>query len=105
PRPRSPASAPRSRGGDTIEVDVESAPRGAQVVLDGAVVGTTPYHGTFPRHDRDVKLVLRLAGYADKTVPARGWQAIKESVTLVRKAVPPATKNPKADLDKSVNPF
>jgi hypothetical protein len=96
---------PRSRGGDIIEVEVESAPRGAQVVLDGAVVGTTPYHGTFPRHDRDVKLVLRLTGYADKTVLARGGQAIRQSVTLVRKAVSPATKNLKTDPDKSSNPF
>ncbi|HEX3478527.1 MAG TPA: serine/threonine-protein kinase, partial [Kofleriaceae bacterium] len=110
PRLRSTAGAPRepaphaSGPADTIEVEVDSAPRGAQVVLDGNVLGTTPYHHTLPRRDRDVKLVLRLAGYADRIVVARGSQPIIQSVTL-RKAAPPATKNSKTDRDRSVNPF
>jgi hypothetical protein len=107
PRPRSQASPPReprSHGGDTIEVAVDSAPPGAQVVIDGAVLGTTPYRGTLARRDRDVKLVLRLAGYADKVVVAHESQPIAQSVTLVRKAAP-ATRSSKTDRDRSVNPF
>jgi hypothetical protein len=74
-------------------------------VIDGAVLGTTPYRGTLARRDRDVKLVLRLAGYADKVVVVRGSQGINQSVALVRKAAPPAIRNSKTDRDRSVNPF
>jgi len=108
PRPRSQASPPReprAHGGDTIEVAVDSAPPGAQVVIDGAVLGTTPYRSTRARRDRDVKLVVRLAGYADKVVVAHESLPIAQSVTLVRKAAPPAPRSPKTDRDRSVNPF
>jgi hypothetical protein len=74
-------------------------------VLDGAVLGTTPYRGALTRRDREVKLVLRLAGYADKVVLARESQPITERVTLVRKAAPPPAKGSKTDRDRSVNPF
>lgn len=110
PRPRSTASASREPAprpqdpGIAIGVAIDSTPPGAQVVLDGAVLGTTPYRGTLTRRDREVKLVVRLAGYNDKWVVARGSQAISRSVTL-HKAAPPATKNSKADRDRSVNPF
>jgi serine/threonine-protein kinase len=108
PRPRSQASPPReprAHGGDTIEVAVDSAPPGAQVVIDGAVLGTTPYRGTRARRDRDVKLVVRLAGYADKVVVAHESLPIAQSVTLLRKAAPPAPRGSKPDRDRSVNPF
>jgi hypothetical protein len=78
------------------------------VVLDGTVLGTTPYHGALPRGDREARLVLRLAGYADKLVVARASQPIAEHVALVRRAPaspPPSAKNPKAPRDRSVNPF
>jgi serine/threonine-protein kinase len=105
-----PEPAPRSQeSGDTIDVAVDSIPAGAQVVLAGTVLGTTPYHGTLPRADREARFVLRLAGYADKLVVARASQPIAEHVTLVRKAPapppsPPA-KGPKVPHDRSVNPF
>jgi hypothetical protein len=111
PRPHAPASGsrepvPHAQGsGGTIDVAVDSAPAGAQVVLDGAVLGTTPYRGTLTRRDRDIKLVLRLAGYADRIVLARESQPISERVLLVRKAAPPAAKSPRTDHDRSVNPF
>jgi serine/threonine-protein kinase len=110
PRVRSTAGAPhepalRSQGpGDMIAVAIDSVPRGAQIVRDGAVVGTTPYRDTWPRHDREIKLVLRLNGYAERIIQARESQPIIQSVTL-RKAAPPATKNSKTDRDRSVNPF
>jgi hypothetical protein len=97
---------PHAQGpGGTIDVAVDSAPAGAQVVLDGAVLGTTPYRGTLTRRDRDIKLVLRLAGYADRIVLARESQPISERVMLVRKAAPPAAKSSRTDHDRSVNPF
>lgn len=102
--PRGPA--PRSQeGGDTVDVAIDSIPPGAQVVLDGTVLGTTPYHGALPRGDREARLVVRLAGYADKVVVARASQPTAERVTLVRKILPPAPQKPKAVPDRSVNPF
>jgi len=89
---------------DTIGIAIDSAPPGAQIVLDGAVLGTTPYRGTLPRGDREARLVLRLTGYADKVVVARASQSIAERVTLVRKAAP-ATGRSKTDRDQSINPF
>jgi hypothetical protein len=67
----------------------------------------TPYHGTLPRDDREVRLVVRLAGYADKVVVARASQPIAERVTLVRKAPAPTPppEAPKVSRDRSVNPF
>jgi serine/threonine-protein kinase len=104
-----PEPAPRSQdSGDTVDVAVESIPAGAQVVLDGTVQGTTPYHGTLPRADREARFVLRLAGYADKLVVARASRPIAEHVTLVHKPPappPPPAKTPKAPRDRSVNPF
>jgi serine/threonine-protein kinase len=111
PRSRSTAGAQRESAlrsqdpGDPIAVAIDSTPSGAQVVLDGTMLGTTPYRGTLPRRDRDVKLVVRLAGYNDRAVVAHGSQPISQSVTLVRKPALPATKNPKTDRDRSVNPF
>jgi hypothetical protein len=73
------------------------------------VLGTTPYRGTLSRDDREARLVLRLAGYADKVVVARASQPIAEHATLVRKApaspLPPPAKSPKIVHDRSVNPF
>jgi eukaryotic-like serine/threonine-protein kinase len=97
PRPRDPA--------DTIAVAIDSAPSGAQVVLDGTVLGTTPYRTTLTRRDREIKLVLRLAGYSDKVVFARESRPITERVALVRKAAPTPAKGSKTDRDRSVNPF
>lgn len=103
-----PGPTPRSQAGaDTIDVAIDSTPPGAQVVLDDAAVGTTPYHGTLPRGNREARLVLRLTGYVDKVIVARASQPITERVTLVRKAPaqPPPAKGPKITRDRSVNPF
>jgi eukaryotic-like serine/threonine-protein kinase len=98
--------APRSQnGGDTVDVTVDSIPPGAQVVFEGTVLGTTPYHGTLPRGDREVRLELRLAGYADKLVVTRVSQPITERVKLVHKVpTPPAVKSSEAPRDLR-NPF
>ena len=88
------------RGVLAVDGDV----RDAQVVVDGAVLGTTPFRGQLPRRDRDVKLAVRLAGYADRVITAPGSRAISERLTLVRSpASPPRTAKP--DRNKSINPF
>jgi hypothetical protein len=75
-------------------------------VVDGTVVGTTPLRGTLPRRDRDVKLVIRLAGYVDRTVVAHASHPITERVKLVRPAAsPPPPRSSRTTRDQSYNPF
>jgi serine/threonine-protein kinase len=88
-----------------IDVVVDSAPSGAEVVLGGAVQGTTPFVGRLPRGDLDVKLVVRLAGYVDQTILVHPTAPIRERVTLARKPAPAVTKRSTPDRDRSVNPF
>src|SRR5262249_43937454 len=96
-------AAPASREPATVDVELDSSPPGADVVLDGALLGTTPFRGTITRRDRAVRLGVHLAGYADRTVVARASQSIAERVTLVRK--PGSASKPRSDGDRSVNPF
>ena len=81
---------------------VDSVPAGAQVLRAGTVLGKTPFHGTLPRRDADVTLVVRLAGYADKSVVVHADHAVSEHIKLGR-ATP--GHPPKANRDQSVNPF
>ena len=81
-----------------VDVAVETAPPGATVELAGKVVGKTPFHGTLPRRDGYVPLVVRLEGYADRSVSVRADRAISTRVDLV--AVPRAPSR-----DRGVNPF
>ena len=69
-------------------------------MLNGSVIGKTPYRGAQSRRTGDVTLVLKLSGYADKTVTVRSDQAIHQRVELVKV---PARNIPKRD--QSVNPF
>jgi hypothetical protein len=89
-----------------VDVEIDSTPAGADVVLHGEVLGTTPFHGRIPRSDRDVKLVIRLAGYLERTIAVHATEPIHERVTLARKPPPAAPpKRAETDLDRSVNPF
>jgi tRNA A-37 threonylcarbamoyl transferase component Bud32 len=98
--PAEPAAPPA-----LVDVVVESAPSGAEVLLGGAVRGTTPFVGRLPRGDRDVKVVIRLAGYVDRTILVHPTALIRERVTLARKPAPAVTKRSTPDRDRSVNPF
>jgi hypothetical protein len=93
-----PPSPPRV----AVDADIESAPAGAEIVVDGEVLGTTPFHGQIPRSDRDVVLVIRLAGYLDRPIAVRATEPIHERVELART---PPTRRPTRDRDRSVNPF
>jgi hypothetical protein len=77
-------------------------------VLDGAVLGTMPYRSSLPHGEREARLVLRLAGYADKVVVARASQPIAEHLTPVHKTPAPPSAPPArspSGRDRSVNPF
>jgi hypothetical protein len=99
------ASRPQDAPPAMRDVDVESEPAGAQVSLAGAVVGKTPFHGTLPRRKGDVSLMIRLAGYADRTVTVHGDQAIHQRVKLTAAAAAAPVRTRPANRDQSVNPF
>jgi serine/threonine-protein kinase len=101
--PAPPAELPTSLA--VIDVVVDSAPSGAEVVLGGAVQGTTPFVGHLPRGDGNAKLLVRLAGYVDRTILVRLAAPIRERVTLARKPVPAVPKRAAPVRDRSFNPF
>ena len=88
-----------------VELVVDSAPSGAEVLFGGAVQGTTPFVGRLPPGDRDVKLVIRLAGYVDRTIVVHPTAPIRESVTLARKPATAVPKRSTPERDRSFNPF
>ena len=61
---------------------------------DGKVLGKTPLRVPMVRKDRDVRLVLRLAGHGDKAITVHTSAPSKQSVQLA-----PVAHN------KVVNPF
>jgi hypothetical protein len=107
-KPVAPTPAPPRRpvapvSDAKIDVDVDSVPAGAQVLLGGVVLGKTPFRSALTRRAGDAALVIRLEGYADRRVVLRADAAIHERIKLVRVAPPP--KPSRGDRDKSVNPF
>lgn len=81
-RPPALGSAPPGSSEPTGELDIESEPPRAQVYLDGALVGRTPFHfdGTSDRH----KLAVIAPGYKPNTqeIDGRGKISVKlEEVT------------------------
>jgi serine/threonine-protein kinase len=102
--PRREPDPPRPSLPAWVDATIDSAPAGAEVVLGGEVLGTTPFRGQIPRGDR-VKLVIRLAGHAARTVAVDATEAIHERVTLTRKPPAAPPKRAVADRDRSVNPF
>ncbi len=90
------------RGRDSIAVAIDSDPPGAQVILGGRVLGTTPFHGELARQAHDVTFVIRLAAYAERVVVAPASQAINKQVRLVRNST---VKPAKPDPNRIVNPF
>ena len=87
-----------------IDVAIDSKPIGAEVVLDGVVLGKTPYHGTLPRKDDAIALIVRLAGYTETKIDARANAPITQTVKLDKLRVRVAP-HPSAGRDDSVNPF
>jgi hypothetical protein len=102
PPPPPPSGEMKAEMQASVEVTVDSVPVGAQVLLAGAVLGKTPFHGTLPRREGDITLVLRLAGYLDRSVVVHADQPINQHIKLVR---PTLTRPPRTNRDQSVNPF
>jgi hypothetical protein len=71
---------------------------------DGAALGTTPYRGRLAPADRERRLVVHLAGYADRVVVAAPGRPVRERVELSQSPVA-AQKKPSRSRDSSVNPF
>jgi len=99
-----PASTPAAPTGSRprVEISVDSSPAGAQVLLHGTVLGTTPFHGTLARRAGDVVLVVRLAGHLDQRVVIHPSRAVTVHVSLAPVAPPHAQVR---GHDDSVNPF
>jgi serine/threonine protein kinase len=68
PPPPPPSSRPPEPA--NIRLQIHSSPSGAAVVdsKDGLALGTTPFDQTYPRGAGRMDLVIRMAGYQDKTV-------------------------------------
>jgi len=81
-----------------VDVAIETTPPGATVELAGKLVGKTPFHGRLPRRDGSVPLIVRLEGYADKTLSVHADRAISARVDLVAAPRVPSR-------DRGVNPF
>ena len=88
-----------------IDVVVDSAPSGAEVLLGGEVLGITPFVGRLPRSERDVTLVIRLGGYVEQTIRVHPISPIRERVMLAREPAPAVPKRATPERDRSVNPF
>ena len=85
------ASAPPARA--TVDIDLTSTPAGAEVLLDGAPLGRTPYRGEIPRAAR-ATLLLRLSGYTDAKMTVSAESPIRKDVALKKKARVPTSRNP-----------
>jgi hypothetical protein len=99
--PAAAAAAPVAVEPVEIAISVQSQPAGADVLLDGALLGKTPYRGALPRGEGTVTLVLRLAGYKDRKLTAPARAPITETVKLEKKKSQPIEQN----RDRGVNPF
>ncbi|MBC7549729.1 MAG: PEGA domain-containing protein [Cellulomonas sp.] len=85
-------SAPVLPVAASVELDVTSEPSGANVLLAGAVVGTTPLHLVMPRpaesQDR-MTLTVHLARYTDAKATIDLSANVKKTFKLAKVAAPP----------------
>ncbi len=88
-------------GDGKVSFSLDSTPPGAELVLDGRVLGKTPYRGALPRTARRLTLTLRLSGYKDRKLVVRPNGPIAEMLTLDEKVQRPDDD----DRDNSINPF
>jgi serine/threonine-protein kinase len=98
PQPGSGAAAapasdtPRGLDPDSVAIAITSEPSGAEIVLDGAIIGRTP--GYLPSTDSEGKTVeLRLDGYQTERVKLGAALAQRLPIAL-KKRVAPVPKRP-----------
>ena len=91
--------APVVASHDTVRVEIDSMPRGAEVyrLPSEARVGITPWSAMLPSEAGVQVFVIRKPGYADRRVEidlrAGGSEAVKLA-RVVRRAAPPAATDP-----------
>jgi eukaryotic-like serine/threonine-protein kinase len=88
-----------------VALIVESQPPGAEVVLEGRVLGKTPYRGAIPRAEREVALIVRLADHKERKLKVRADAPISRTVKLDKKPRRGGGGGDDDDRDDSVNPF
>jgi hypothetical protein len=82
PAPPEPAPPPEPA---TITVRVMSTPAGADVYMDGKLVGKTPVEVQLPQHSADVNLKVMRAGYDDKELVVKAESDQTLEVALGKK--------------------
>jgi serine/threonine-protein kinase len=98
----SPAAPSSLQTPSAVALDIDSTPPGAEVVLRGEVLGRTPFRGPLPRGDNEVAIVIRLRGYASRTIVVRPGKPITQQINLVPSSPP---QRQLRSRDDSVNPF
>jgi hypothetical protein len=85
---------PAEPGVAAVKIDVTSTPSGASVVRaeDGAFLGRTPYHASFPKGANAMTLVVRHEGFKDQRIVIPLLEDGKSDVTL--EAAAPAAAAP-----------
>ena len=102
--PPSPPAPAQPAAPATVAIAIDSTPAGAEVVVDGSVVGKTPFHGTLPAKDATANVIVKLAGYLDSRLTVKTDHAITETVALKKRVAAPHPTTP-VNKDDSVNPF
>jgi len=108
-RPPVALPAGTDRAAQTIEIRVHSAPSGAEVWLDGLMVGYTPFAHAFSRTTSTARLRLHLARYQDVTATVDRSADYRGDLTLkplAPRPAPVAKVEPLQPCDgKTINPF
>ncbi len=91
-----PAPAPAPVEAAAVKIEIVSTPEGASVVRaeDNALLGRTPYQGSFPRGPKELALIVRQDGFVDQRVAVSLLDSGKTEVRL--KAEPVAAAAPAA---------
>ena len=87
--------APEPPEGDLQSIDIDTVPSGAEVIIDGAIIGRTP--ATLPRpHTGERSVELRLPGYTREVVTLRSTSATPQRIALRRAATAKKAVTPSA---------
>jgi hypothetical protein len=104
PAVKEPTAVTAPVGDTSIELDITSTPSGADVLLAGKPMGTTPLRTNLPRGDGEKLIVVHKAGYVDseKTIDLR--EDFTSEVTLQKVADPKTKTPPKTTSPKTTQP-
>ena len=83
----------------TVAIKLATAPRGAQVIVNGTSLGKTPCTITLPRSIERTTITFRIASFRDTTI------AIVPDADVVKAVKLKPAPKPQPTDDQSVNPF